>query len=518
MGIGTRSSYWKLNGKGKSAGMNNEDILQLEAEATDKNEWKREITKKLHQKVARGSENLSIYKVPKNLRKVKDEAYNSRVVSIGPFHLGNHALVAMRHHKWHYMQYFFARIEDHQQSLQCLEVCTNAIYDLDEKVRGCYSEKIDHIDKNALAEIMLLDGCFILELFLRYDQHLNMKLEDESDPIFNSAWMIAALRHDLILLENQIPFLILKSLYDAMKSHLKGTPNSVTSLALKFFEMNQKSTKEEPDTKNHHLLHLLHKFYLPNLDSTTTDHQLKRSVTEIRPGHMSISVSMELTSHIQYVSAINLTSGIPRPEQAAATNIKTWGFNFSASNLLRAGIEFEKGLSEDHLLNITFVKGIIRIPPVDIHLTSDSLFRNLIAFEQCSLRSTHHITSYLILMKSLISSTRDIKLLRERGIINLLNHNSVGDQEYFTEFKTILDMVVVKDFCFGKLCDQVNAYCKSWLPLRKHKISTRVRFRRHINFLYRTYFSSPWSIISFVAAVALFVLTVIQTYYSIHSH
>ncbi|CAL2243580.1 unnamed protein product [Prunus armeniaca] len=169
------------------------------------------------------------------------------------------------------MQYFYARIEDHPQSLQCLEVCNNAIYDLDEKVRGCYSEKIDHIDKNVLAEIMLLDGCFILELFLSYDQYLNMKLEDESDPIFNSAWMIAALRHDLILLENQILFFILKSLYDAMKSHLKG---------------------------------------------------------------------------------------IPRPEQAAAANIKTWGFNFSASNLLRAGIEFEEGLSEDHLLNITFVKGI----------------------------------------------------------------------------------------------------------------------------------------------------------------
>ncbi|ONI25157.1 hypothetical protein PRUPE_2G285000, partial [Prunus persica] len=329
------SSYWKLNGKGKSAERSNEDILQLEAEATDKNEWKREITKKLHQKVATGSENLNIYKVPKNLRKVKDEAYNSRIVSIGPFHLGNHALVAMRHHKWHYMQYFYARIEDHPQSLQCLEVCTNAIYDLDEKVHGCYSEKIDHIDKNVLAEIMLLD----VALYWNFS---------------------SALRHDLILLENQIPFFILKSLYDAMKSHLKGTPNSVTSLALKFFEMNQKSTKEEPDTKNHHLLHLLHKFYLPNLDSITTNHQLKRR--------------------------------IPRPEQAAATNIKTWGFNFSASNLLRAGIEFEKGLSEDHLLNITFVKGIIRIPPVDIHLTSDSLFRNLIAFEQCSLRSTHHIT------------------------------------------------------------------------------------------------------------------------------
>ncbi|TQD91284.1 hypothetical protein C1H46_023128 [Malus baccata] len=158
-------------------------------------------------------------------------------------------------------------------------------------------------------------------------------------------------------------------------------------------------------------------------------------------------------------------------DNQAKTEIKIWGFNLSASNLLRAGIEFEKG--EDNLLNITLSNGKLRIPPVYIHLTSDSLFRNLMAYEQCSLRSTHHITSYLILMKSLITSTRDIRLLRRRGIINLLNRNRVGDQEYFVEFKNKLNTVVVKDFCFGKLCDEVNAY-------------------------------------------TLFVLTVIRTYYSIH--
>ncbi|CAN6576173.1 unnamed protein product [Malus baccata var. baccata] len=88
------------------------------------------------------------------------------------------------------------------------------------------------------------------------------------------------------------------------------------------------------------------------------------------------------------------------------TEIKIWGFNLSASNLLRAGIEFEKG--EDNLLNITFSNGKLRIPPV--------------------------------------------------GIINLLNRNRVGDQEYFVEFKTILNTVVVKNFCFGKFCNEVNAY------------------------------------------------------------
>ncbi|KAF2383804.1 hypothetical protein BSN84_16945, partial [Acinetobacter baylyi] len=66
----------------------------------------------------------------------------------------------------------------------------------------------------------------------------------------------------------------------------------------------------------------------------------------------------------------------------------------------------------------------------------------------------------------------------------------------------ILDEVVVKDFSFGKLCKQVNAYAsKYW-------------FRRRVRCLYNTYFSTAWSMISFVAAVCLFVLTIAQTYFA----
>lgn len=174
----------------------------------------RETTEKL-QNLNQLSEEMIIYRVPYKLRNVNSEAYSPCIVSIGPFHQGNDAVAAMREHKWYYMQYFFNRIGDPKQSLACREECTNAIYDLEAKVRRSYSEKIS-ADSHDLVEMMLLDGCFILELFLRYVQRLNESSRDESDPIFTCAWMIPELRHDLALLENQIPFFILKCLYEAL--------------------------------------------------------------------------------------------------------------------------------------------------------------------------------------------------------------------------------------------------------------------------------------------------------------
>ncbi|PQP92340.1 hypothetical protein Pyn_41048 [Prunus yedoensis var. nudiflora] len=463
------------------------------------------------------SEDLSIYRVPNKLREVKADAYNPRVVSIGPFHRGYLDLAAMEKHKWLYMLHFLQYTETTQETEKCLKDCTNAIYDLDKQVRRCYAEEIKHVD---VTEVMLLDGCFILELFLRYDQHcLNMKLKGKVDPIFNNAWMIPALRQDLALLENQIPFIVLKKLYQIIRPKVVNhytPPNSVTSLALKFFQpMNNKaSVREDRDTDCNHLLDLIHKFYfLSNLEPIVTNyHQVQSGGI----GHLSINLTIEMAPQNQIVSTVQTTSlPISRPNMipaSSASNIDK-GFSHGASKLLESGVEFRQGSTQDHLLNITFDKGVIEIPPVFTDETTDSLFRNLIAFEQCHLgSSSHQITSYAILMKSLIRSKEDIKLLQKR---NILNPSWVGDQ-YLIDFETILDHVHPTDFCFGKLCEESNAYSKSWFHWQKHKVFWMVQFRRHIRSLCSTYFSSPWSIIAFLAAAAIFGLTATQTHYAIH--
>ncbi|CAL2268348.1 unnamed protein product [Prunus armeniaca] len=443
-----------------------------------------------YDKVEKASGALNIFKVPNKLRKVKEDAYSPRLVSIGIYHREKHELAAMQEHKHRYRRYFEKRLNESATSRESFE--SFFINTLAEKIASCYVGRIGCHPEEFIIEIIGLDGYFILELFLRYYEHynLNMMLEEQSDdPIFNTIWIIPALRQDLALVENQIPFFILQTLFEAIKPHLKANgkpaPNSVTSLALHFFEpaamKNQKAIIKGVDdppggTEGYkHLLDLLHKFYLPSQPKSTNNKQ--------HPAGAGDS------------SIINITN-MDIPGSGSYNN---WGFNYCASQLLESGIEIERQSSEKHLLNITFSKGVIRIPSLFID-DNISLLRNLIAYEQYSI-SSNHITSYPILLKSLIRSSKDIKILRQRRIIN---SNWIDDEVYLAQCHSILDEVVVKDFCFADLCNQVNAYARKFW------------FRRRLKSLYRTYFSTAWSLISFIAAFCLFVLTVIQTYYAIH--
>ncbi|KAL6138170.1 hypothetical protein ACLB2K_063455 [Fragaria x ananassa] len=176
------------------------------------------------------------------------------------------------------------------------------------------------------------------------------------------------------------------------------------------------------------------------------------------------------------------------------------GSSRDSNLLLRKGImkyhhwiggifEFDIGSKQGQLLDITFNEGKIRIPPLIIHETTSSLLRNLIDYEQCSLNSTQAVTSYAFLMKSLIGSSRDSNLLLRKGIMKY-HHWIGGEEEYLARiFKGILDEVVVKEFHFRTMCDEVNEYCTSWFHLRKLKVFLRVRVQRYTTLLFSTYFA-----------------------------
>ncbi|KAL6145330.1 hypothetical protein ACLB2K_056018 [Fragaria x ananassa] len=439
--------------------------------------WTSEIEEKLHNV---RPWNLSIYRVPNRLHQVSEDAYTPHVVSIGPFHRHKPHLVAMREHKLRYALYFFKRAQETAQkralnfsfgsreSSECMREWATAIYDSDALVRASYAEDMSNINQEELAEIMLVDGCFILE----------------SD-----------IRHDLALLENQIPLCIILDLYDAISGHQTLIDNDLPPpycLALHFFQpVSLKGsivTERRHDSQDYkHLLDILHKFYF--LPTKTTD--------------LSMRLNVDLIPEEQRLRAIQKN--------------KVWGFNYSASELLESGVEFDIGSKQGQLLDITFNEGKIRIPPLIIQETTSSLLRNLIAYEQCSLNSTQAVTSYACLMKSLIASSRDSNLLLRKGITKY-HHWIGGEEEYVAQiFKGILDEVVVKEFHFRTLCDEVNEYCTSWFHLRKLKVFLRVRVQRYTTLLFSTYFASPWSFISFMAALAMLILTSLQTYYTIRT-
>ncbi|XP_074349507.1 uncharacterized protein LOC141689199 isoform X2 [Apium graveolens] len=125
----------------------------------------------------------STYRVPNKLRAIKHEAYTPQMVSIGPYHRDKPDLRAMEEFKWRYMLAFVDRVvisdtentqrkevnsesKEHSPEILALHKCSKIVSELEEEARAWYAEDMN-LDKHQLVEMLLVDGCFILELFLR---------------------------------------------------------------------------------------------------------------------------------------------------------------------------------------------------------------------------------------------------------------------------------------------------------------------------------------------------------------
>jgi hypothetical protein len=92
-----------------------------------------------------------------------------------------------------------------------LEYCSEAVWELDEEVRASYVTHIE-LEQHELSKIMLLDGCFLLELLI--SKGLDSQFPSHLQPPGPAAEMLKdeVVLSDLILLENQIPILVLHKL------------------------------------------------------------------------------------------------------------------------------------------------------------------------------------------------------------------------------------------------------------------------------------------------------------------
>ena len=105
----------------------------------------------------------SIFRVPAHVREVDKRAYSPRIVSIGPFHHNQEALRAFEDQK----KWFLSRLKKRITSSEVHDL-ENAMKEMEEKTRKCYSEDFGGIKSDDFVRLMLLDGCFIVELLRLY--------------------------------------------------------------------------------------------------------------------------------------------------------------------------------------------------------------------------------------------------------------------------------------------------------------------------------------------------------------
>ncbi|KAH0972170.1 hypothetical protein GBA52_024326 [Prunus armeniaca] len=426
-----------------------------------------------------------IFKVPQVLRRHKPEAYEPHVISIGPIHRdGSKQFQQLETVKQWYLKTLLSRMNlslekfiDGFNEFLLHESEEKGIIEFGKGARDFYEEPLDFNDKEFM-EIMILDGCFVIQLVRKFIHHW----EKADDPILKMDCMLQYVCHDLLLLENQLPWSVLSCLYRFTLGKRNGEP-PFSVVLLCFFSSSLHSSNKYCNSYFQYLMELDQK-----VDENGVLHILDLIRTSIVFAFQPFEPSSRNDQNCLWWFAKKEEKEIePEIQEIPA-----------ATALSEAGVKFERG-SDNNLMNIEFKDGVLTIPELAVAELTEPLFRNLIAFEQCYHGRSQQITSYAVFMDKLINSDKDIKLLSKKKI--LANWLSVEDGSNF--FNKLYTDTVVKEFHYDKLCAEVNKYYQ-------------VGWHKQLEILRRDYFANPWTIISLIAGIILLVLTLLQTIFTIY--
>ncbi|KAF8015743.1 hypothetical protein BT93_H1314 [Corymbia citriodora subsp. variegata] len=300
----------------------------------------------------------------------------------------------MEEQKLQYLQRLLERINEGS-----IDKCMSKLRELEQQARNYYADTIDASQEKFLA-MMLIDGCFIIELFRKF----NMKelrdeddLIDKDDPIMHESGIRTSIGRDLLLLENQVPLFILSTLYDLTKG--PDEHHEFSYVAIEYFKIELRCPSQYrtiDKSQGEHLLHLYHMWRTSVLPKTPPQNQ-------------------------------------------------------------ESGVRF-RALQEGELSDIKFKNGTLEIPVLYVEDNTETQFRNLIAYEQYRLsRGINYFTDYVKFLDCLINSSKDVKVLRCTGIIK----NYLGDDEVVAQmFNKIGDYITVPGSYYFEIFKNVNAYCK----------------------------------------------------------
>ncbi|KAM3714906.1 hypothetical protein ACJW31_01G368600 [Castanea mollissima] len=384
-----------------------------------------------------------IKRIPDHLRKVNEQAYSPMIISIGPFHHKDEKLQTMEKFKVRYLKSSMKRANINLKNL------VNAIGEMEERINCCYVETSHGMAEDDFFKVILMDAIFILELMFR-----NVNECWEPDDLLIADQMVFIV-YDLVLLENQIPFFVLKKLFKLVYPKLSNS-FSLIDLTFKFFEHFNVQKIPPKKVKIEHFTDLIRIFQLPQLQSL--------------------------------------------PKRQTGSEMVT--LSYSATQLHEAGVKFQVNSSKClHDITFDFKNGVLEMPCLELYDQTEAVIRNVMAFEQCCFEEKIFITDYFFFLDDLVNTTKDIDLLCDKRIIR----NYLGDNKAATSLVNKLGINVSWSGInpnYNRIFKELNAFCEK--PWHKWKATLR-----------HQYFSTPWRIASTIAAIILLVFTFIQTVCSI---
>ncbi|CAL4980753.1 unnamed protein product [Urochloa decumbens] len=448
----------------------------------------------------------TIYKVPAEMKFGNEEAFHPAVVEIGPFDRERTQYDSRRNYKlledykWCCVRRLISRhhlLQEPARTPALLRRCLDAMKMAEPRIRASYPRILQppYGLRQDLLRSMLLDGCFVLHRLLKYARIARREEaaaaaassgaappaagggtsgDDEEDDdwtqVFGRCWVWGFVTCDLLMLENQIPFFVIQKLFEQFRTDPDETSDVLVVGALRLFRSLRPQMLHSSPIACRDVHHLLHLFYLS----------------------VGLPPSREPS-----------LPGDPRRHAVPSSELPQWVP--CARELEVAGVRFRARKGAASFLDVRFHGGILEIPALQLYDYSESLLRNLIAFEQTYPFAPGHFTAYAIFMDCLVTSPEDMRLLHHSGV--LVNQMNGGERDAVG--------------FFGRLCHEAHlASDRNYLSsvigdINRYQMAMWPRWRTA---LVRSYFSNPWAAISLAAAVFLLALTVLQSFFAAYAY
>ena len=392
-----------------------------------------------------------IYKVPTKLREVKEEAYTPKLISIGPVHHNKKEqdnkgqdskkeqdhkkeLESMESLKLRYFKEFFGHT-----TCKGLKEFAYIIEKREKDIRHCYAEEISMPGKEDFVKMILVDSIFIIELFLRTDARQEY---EKGDYILSKPWLEEGIKHDLILLENQLPFFILEELHHHIECS-PGIRKSFIDLSCKYFLPND-NCKNIPELKDvKHFTDLQRYFYYsPKLDSGNIIVHL-HSATKLDTAGLNFKKWKKKSSEDRRLLDIQIKK--PDLSEICPHFICSWLLNCLPC------LKYFRCLKR--------MQTSLVVPQFVINHGTEHIFRNIMALEQCHYPFHAYICNYIVLLDFLINTRDDAELLVDKKIIV---HSLGSNKEVAKMVNKLGKEIVEKNSCFHNVAEELNKHYKNW--------------------------------------------------------
>ncbi|KAG5007393.1 hypothetical protein JHK85_025935 [Glycine max] len=378
---------------------------------------------------------VCIYQVPKSLCCAKPEAFSPQLIAIGPYTHFHPELYPMERFKVFAAKGVLDHFEKHDFK-QLVELLRNT----GQFIRASYHKYLD-FKEDTLLYVIAIDGLFLLDFFHNY---LNEEVSCSfmtglQDQVQLSGVKLTrdAIIRDIIMVENQIPtYMLLRILVLESSKPADSVLEYLGSMLLSFckkhspLKLTHIPTCSEAVSKHYHILDLMYHLVVSHTEKseTPTPDQSEGSVKKLKdvnipllkPIKRHIDTILKMSSHLESLSS-NPKLSEEEEEALEVVNIPC------VRELHSVGVYFQPVEGGNMAIEFDEKKGIFYLPVLKLDLNSEVIMRNLVAHEALTKPDFLIFTRYTELMRGIIDTVEDVKLLKNAGIIE--SNSSLGVEE-----------------------------------------------------------------------------------------